>query len=76
MQPTAPAVQEESDLSARRSGAAMTPLAFTAALACNCAPDLSSATFVDPSTATLLNLKTTSDVVLTSTTTATISFVG
>jgi hypothetical protein len=59
---------------------AFTPLTFTAALACNCASDLSSATFADPTDATLINLETTSDVVLTSTTagqgTATISFVG
>ena len=59
---------------------AFTPLTFTAALACNCASDLSSATFADPTDATLINLETTSDVILTSITaaqgTATISFVG
>jgi hypothetical protein len=57
-----------------------TPLTFSAAIACDCAPDLSSSTFGDPSTAILVNLETTSDRVLTSTTagdgTATITFVG
>jgi Peptidase A4 family len=59
---------------------AFSPLTFTGALACNCASDLASATFADPSTATLLNLETASDVVLTNTTagdgTSTINFVG
>jgi hypothetical protein len=59
---------------------AFSPLTFTAAVACNCASDLASAIFADPSTATLLNLETTSDVALTDTTagagTATINFVG
>ncbi len=59
---------------------AFTPLTFSGAVACNCSSDLSSATFTNPSDATLLNLQTTSGVPLTSMTagdgTATITFIG
>jgi hypothetical protein len=59
---------------------AFAPLTFSAAIACNCAPDLSSSTFTDPSAAALSDIETTSDVPLTTTTagkgTATITFVG
>jgi Peptidase A4 family len=59
---------------------AFSPLTFSAAIACNCSPDLSSSIFTDPSAASLNDIETTSDVPLTSTTagkgTATITFVG
>jgi Peptidase A4 family len=62
--------------------AAFTPIAFTGALACNCASDLASMNFADPSSATLENIETAGSdpTTLTSTTvgqgTATITFVG